>query len=72
MEKEQIKIYLERMHKYYAESANDYTKDYNQFKDYKESAMAEFYSKKTSEYTNKADAILNVIEFITEAELKGY
>ena len=66
MEKEQIKIYLERMHKYYAESAIEYTKDYNQFKPYKESDMAEFYLKKTSEYTNKADAILNVIEFINE------
>ena len=46
MEKEQIKIYLERMHKHYSEFVN--------------------------EYTNKADAILNVIEFINEAELKGY
>ncbi len=72
MEKEQIKIYLERMHKHYLEFVNEYTKDYNQFKDYKGTALTEFYSKKTSEYTNKADAILNVIEFITEAELKGY
>lgn len=66
MEKEQIKIYLERMHKHYSEFVNEYTKDYNQFKPYKESAMAEFYKKKTLEYTNKADAILNVIEFINE------
>jgi len=72
MEKEQIKIYLERMHKYYAESAIEYTKDYNQYKDYKESKLTQFYSKKTTEYTNKADAILNVIEFINEAELKNY
>ena len=72
MEKEQIKIYLERMHKYYAESANDYAKDYNQFKDYQGSALTEFYSKKTSEYSNKADAIFNVIKFIAEAELNNY
>jgi len=72
MEKEQIKIYLERMHDHYSEFVNEYTKDYNKFKDYKGSTLTEFYSKKTSEYINKADAILNVIEFITEAELKGY
>jgi len=72
MEKEQIKIYLERMHKYYSESAIEYTKDYNQFKDYEGTKLTEFYLKKRTEYTNKADAILNVIEFINEAELKGY
>jgi hypothetical protein len=89
MEKEQIKIYLERMHKYYAESADQYTKDYNQFKDYKGSALTEFYYynqfkdykgsaltefylKKTTEYTNKADAVYGVIKFITEAELNNY
>jgi hypothetical protein len=72
MEKEQIKIYLERMHKYYAESADQYTKDYNQFKDYKGSALTEFYLKKTTEYTNKADAVYGVIKFIDEAELNNY
>jgi len=72
MEKEQIKIYLERMHKYYAESAIEYTKDYNKFKSYDGSTLPEFYLKKSTEYTNKAEAIYGVIEFINEAELNNY
>ena len=71
MEKEQIKIYLERMHKHYLEFVNEYNKDYNQFKPYKESTLTDFYKKKKLEYTYKANAILNVIEFINEVELNN-
>ena len=64
MEKEQIKIYCETMHKFYLDSANQSYKDYEQFKNYSSSSLPEFYLKNAKKYTDKADALLKVIEFI--------
>jgi|TARA_R100000084_G_scaffold109349_1_gene75873 hypothetical protein len=63
MEKEQIKNYLETLHAEYLDIANESINNYNNSgKD--EQVMKDFYLKEATKYANKAEALLDVINFI--------
>ena len=64
MEKKQIQIYCEAMHKFYLDSANCYLKDHENYKNSSESLLAKHCLDKAKEKTAKARAIMKVLEFI--------
>jgi len=69
MENETIKIYLETTHKNYIDMANEALWDASD-EPIENEVMKDFFLKKATQYTNKAEAILKVIEFMSEEDKK--
>lgn len=70
MDLQQVKIYLERKHATYIDMSTEHLKEYrSEANDNK--IIKDFLFKKATEYSNKADAILQIIRFINEEELNN-
>ena len=69
MENETIRIYLETTNKNYIDMANEAIECFDN-EPIENKVMKDFFLKKGTEYTNKAEAILKVIEFMSEEDKK--
>ena len=69
MKNEAIKIYLETTHKNYLNMANEHLFNLDN-EPIENNLMKDFFLKKATEYTSKAEAILKVIEFMSEEDKK--
>jgi hypothetical protein len=63
MELQQVKIYLEKTHQNYIDMVNQNIEYFNSEPN-DNKVMKDFFLQKATEYTNKAYAILRIIEFI--------
>tara|TARA_Y100001938_G_scaffold67560_1_gene93737 strand:+ start:305 stop:502 length:198 start_codon:yes stop_codon:yes gene_type:complete len=63
MELQQVKTYLEKTHQNYIDMVNQNIQYFNSEPN-DNKVMKDFFLQKATEYTNKADAILKIIEFI--------
>ena len=69
MKNETLKIYLETTHKNYLNMANEALRCVDN-EPIENKVMRDFFLKKATQYTSKAEAILKVIEFISEEDKK--
>ena len=65
MEKSELRSYVETSHKNYLEMANGSLVELDTLSD-DEFTLKEFHLKKATEYVNKADAVMRVLDFINK------
>lgn len=65
MEKSELRSYVETSHKNYLEMANESLAELDTLSD-NEITLKEFHLKKATEYVNKADAVMKVLDFINK------
>ncbi len=63
MEKSEIQSYVETTHRNYLEMANESLAELDTLSN-DEITLKEFHLKKATEYVNKADAVMRVLDFI--------
>lgn len=65
MKKSELRSYVETSHKNYLEMANGSLVELDTLSD-DEFTLKEFHLKKATEYVNKADAVMRVLDFINK------
>lgn len=65
MEKSELRSYVETSHKNYLKLANESLAELDTLSD-NEITLKEFHLKKATEYVNKADAVMRVLDFINK------
>ena len=65
MKKSELRSYVETSHKNYLEMANGSLVELDTLSD-DEVTLKEFHLKKATEYVNKADAVMRVLDFINK------
>lgn len=65
MEKSEIRNYVETTHRNYLEMANGSLAELDKLPD-NEFTLKEFHLKKATEYVNKAEAVMKVLDFINK------